>query len=320
MSNKTPVIVTGGSGLLGSSLVHQLVEAGDEQVMVMDVNPNPSRLEDIADQIEYVEGDVASPELLQSTIGALKPKKIYHLAAFLGDWCEDDPLEGTRININGVQTLFETACEHGVQQVLFSSSLGTYGYDLKEDDIFTDTTLQRPFSYYGVTKLYTETAGRWYKRKHGLDFRSIRFPAIVGPGVKAGGIVNYISAMIEFSHKGEPYTVQLAEDTKVAIVHVEDAGSSLMQLSAAPVENIKMVNYLINGISPIPTAAEMAEIVRAKVPGAQIDFKPREDWTAIIRLSGRPVDDSCARTEWNWSPRYHSYEKIVDAYLDALNS
>jgi len=318
MSNKIPVIVTGGSGLLGSSLVHQLVAAGEEQVTVMDVNPNPVRLDDIADQIEYVEGDVASPELLQKTIGSLKPKKIYHLAAFLGDWCEDNPMEGTRININGVQNLFESAVAHGVEQVLFSSSLGTYGYDLEDDAIFTDTTLQRPFSYYGVTKLYAETAGRWYRRKHGLDFRSIRFPAIVGPGVKAGGIVNYISAMIEYSHKGEPYTIQLAEDTRVAIVHVEDAGSSLIQLSSAPAENIRMVNYLINGISPVPSAAEMAEIVRAKVPGAQIDFQPREDWTAIIKLSGRPVDDRCAREEWNWSPRYHNYEKIVDSYLAAL--
>ena len=274
MSEKTPVIVTGGSGLLGSSLVHQLVEAGQEQVTVLDVNPDPTRLDDIADHIEYVEGDVASPDLLRKTIGSIRPKKIYHLAAFLGDWCEDDPMEGTRININGVQHLFETAVQHGVRQVLFSSSLGTYGYDLKDDEIFTDTTLQRPFSYYGVTKLYAETAGRWYKRKHGLDFRSVRFPAIVGPGVKAGGIVNYISAMIEYAHKGEPYTVQLAEDTKVAIVHVEDAGNSLIQLAAAPVENIRMVNYLINGISPIPTAAEMAELVRAKVPGSHIDFIP----------------------------------------------
>ena len=70
MNNDIPVIVTGGSGLLGSSLVHQLVAAGEERVTVMDVNPNPVRLDDIADQIEYVEGDVADPELLEKTSAA----------------------------------------------------------------------------------------------------------------------------------------------------------------------------------------------------------------------------------------------------------
>ncbi|HEB77709.1 MAG TPA: NAD-dependent epimerase/dehydratase family protein, partial [Methylothermaceae bacterium] len=320
MSEHDSIIVTGGSGLLGSSLVHQLVEADREKVFVMDVNPDPRRLSDIADDIEYIEGDVADPAHLRDTIGRIRPRRIFHLAAFLGDWCEDDPLEGTRININGVQHLFEAACEYEVEQVLFSSSLGVFGYDLEEDEVFTDKTLQRPFSYYGVTKLYAEGAGRWYKRKRGLDYRGIRFPAIVGPGVKAGGIVNYISSMIEFSHAGKPYTVQVAEDTRVAVVHVEDAGNSLIQLAEAPIENIRMVNYLINGISPLPTAGEMAEMVRSRIPGARIDFQPREDWTAIIKLSGRPVDDSYARAEWNWTPKYHSFEKILDSYLAALES
>ena len=320
MKEKDSVIITGGTGLLGSSLVHQLVAEDRENVYVMGRQDNPARLADIADDIEYIQGDVADETHLRNIIDKVRPKRIFHLAAYLGDWCEENPLEGTRININGVQSLFEAACEFGVEQVIFSSSLGVFGYDLDDDEIFTDKTLQRPFSYYGVTKLYAEGAGRWYKRKHGLDFRSIRFPAIVGPGVKAGGIVNYISSMIEFSHKKEPYTIQVSEDTRVAIVHVEDAGNSLMQLAYAPVENIKMVNYLINGISPVPTAAEMADLVRSRIPDAQIDFNPREDWTQIIKLSGRPIDDSYARKEWNWTPKYHSFEKILDSYITALEN
>ena len=318
MDKKNSVIVTGGAGLLGSSLVHQLLEKETEQVTVMDVNPDPVRLQDIAGEVEYIVGDIADPGLLQKTISSLRPRTIYHLGAFLGDACEKNPEEATRININGFQTLLEQCRQHGVEQLLFSSSLGTFGYDLADDENFTDTTLQRPFSYYGVTKLYAETAGLFYKRKYGLDFRGIRYPAIVGPGVRAGGIVTYISAIIEMSYKGEGYTVRVSPETRVAMVHVEDAGRSLIQLARVPMERIRMTNYLINGVAGTPSAAELVEQVRQRIPGSRIEFKPDPDWSAIIKLSGRPVDDSCARQEWDWNPRFDSFAKIMESYLTAL--
>jgi len=312
------VLITGGTGLLGSNVVFELLKRGQYIPVVVGRQEEPKRLKDVMDKIEYFRGDVADAEVLEDVISKTKPVKIYHFAAFLGDYCENDPIEATRVNINGVQNLFELALKYDVKQVVFSSSLGVFGYDLKDDEVFTDTTLQRPFSYYGVTKLYAENAGRFYKRKYGLDFRSVRYPAIVGPGVRAGGIVTYTSAIIEKSFNNEPYTIELDEDTTVAIIHVEDAAKAAIDLSEAPLENIKMTNYLVNGLTSTPKASELVEMVKAKIPQANIDFKPNPNWTVIIKLSGREVDDSCARSEWNWSPKYDSYDKIIDAYLEVL--
>jgi threonine 3-dehydrogenase len=312
------VIVTGGTGLLGSNVVFDLLKRKKYLPVVVGRQENPKRLVDVMDQVEYLRGDVADPAFLEEIIAATKPKKIYHFAAFLGDYCEDDPIEATRVNINGVQSLFELAVKYNVEQVIFSSSLGVFGSDLKEDEVFSDTTLQRPFSYYGVTKLYAENAGRFYKRKYGLDFRSIRYPAIVGPGVRAGGIVTYTSAIIEKSFNKEACTIEVDADTTVAIIHVEDAAKAAIDLSEAPIEQIKMTNYLVNGLEATPKASELVAMVEAKIPDANIDFKPNPNWTAIIKLSGREVDDSYARAEWSWSPKYDTFDKIIDAYVAVL--
>jgi len=60
------VIVTGGSGLLGAEIVHRLIKKENVKPIVMDVNPDPKRLDDVKDQIEYIKGDVSDPKLLQT--------------------------------------------------------------------------------------------------------------------------------------------------------------------------------------------------------------------------------------------------------------
>ncbi len=312
------VLVTGGAGLLGSALVHELVHEGREKPVVLDINPTPTRLDDVIDQVEYVVGDISDPQVLHSVIGKTRPVRIYHFAAILAPPCERDPMQAIRVNVDGFMHLMEEARQNDVAQVIFSSSLGTFGLDLADDEVLTDTTLQRPTSVYGVTKLFAEGAGRFYKRLYGLDYRAIRYPAIVGPGVRATGYITYTSAMIEYSVRGKPYTIDIEPYTQVPMVHVEDAARAAVVLARAPVENIKTVAYLINGVLPVPTAGEMAEIVRKRISGAQIDFQPDPARQAVLALSARLIDDTRAREEWNWQPRYDTYEKLLDSYVAAL--
>ncbi len=318
MTNQETVLVTGGSGLLGAALVHQLVAEGREKPAVLDINPTPTRLDDVRDQVEYIVGDVGDPDVLHSVIGKIRPSKIYHFAAYLAEPCEKNPPEAVRINVDGFMHLLEEARRYDVGQVLFSSSLSTYGLDLADDEILDDRTLQRPLSMYGVTKLFAEGMGRFYKRKYGLDYRGIRYPAIVGPGVRATGYITYTSAMIEYSARGKPYTVTIEPGTQVPLIHVEDAARAMIALGRAPEENVQTLTYLINGVLPVPTAGEMAEIVRQRIPGAQIDFQPDPARQAILKLSARLIDDACAREEWHWQPVYNTYEKLLESYLAEL--
>ena len=80
-------------------------------------------------------------------------------------------------------------------QVLFSSSIAAYGSG-HLFGVVNDDTLQRPRLFYGATKLFGEHMGLFYRRKYGLDIRGVRYPSIVGPGVKSPGVVQYTSWMI----------------------------------------------------------------------------------------------------------------------------
>jgi len=215
--------------------------------------------------------------------------------------------------------LMEAARKHNVKQVLFSSSGTTYGEDLEPGQILTDKTLQRPASFYGITKVFAESVGRWYRKKYDFDFRGIHYPAIVGPGLRAAGMVTYASAMIEMPAKGEAYVIPIGKDIRLSIVYVEDGARALIQLSEAPKENIKTINYFINGVqNPLPSSGEMADMVKKHIPNADISFDVNEDWDRLLKSASHPVDDSSSVAEWNWAPKYNTWDKIIDKYLEDL--
>ena len=314
------VIVTGGSGLLGATVVHELVKDGKYKPVVMDIVENPGRLEDIKDDIVYIQGDISDKQHLDKVFTEHKPIKIYHIAAVLGDTCENNRDLAMNVNIISHLALLDAALKHNVKQFLFSSSITTYGEDIKEGEKLTLQTVQHPASFYGVTKIFDELAGRYYKKKFGLDFRSIRYPGIVGPGLRATGISTYISAIIEIPAKGEPYAVKVSKDVKVPLLYVEDAGRAMIQLGEAPVENIKSVVYFINGVKePIPNAGEMVEMVKNHIKNADITFDVNEEWDKLLKSASHMIDDSDSVKEWNWSPKYDTYDKIIDKYLEDLN-
>jgi len=314
------VIVTGGSGLLGATVVHELVKDGKYKPVVMDIVENPGRLEDIKDDIVYIQGDISDKQHLDKVFTEHKPIKIYHIAAVLGDTCENNRDLAMNVNIISHLALLDAALKHNVKQFLFSSSITTYGEDIKEGEKLTLQTVQHPASFYGVTKIFDELAGRYYKKKFGLDFRSIRYPGIVGPGLRATGISTYISAIIEIPAKGEPYAVKVSKDVKVPLLYVEDAGRAMIQLGEAPVENIKSVVYFINGVKePVPNAGEMVEMVKNHIKNADITFDVNEEWDKLLKSASHMIDDSDSVKEWNWSPKYDTYDKIIDKYLEDLN-
>src|SRR6266704_596552 len=204
-----------------------------------------------------------------------------------------------------------------VPQVLFSSSIATYGLDI-EGGVIDDTTIQRPVLFYGVTKLFCENMGLFYKRRYGLDFRCVRYPSIVGPGVKTPGAVQYTSWVIEESAKGKPFTIWTRPEIRCPVLYFKDAARAIVELGQAPLGNIKSVNYLLAGIEPIASAGELAGMVRSRIPGAQIDFQPNPALQPILDKLSVRFDDRRARQEWGWLPHY-SQEQIVDDFLNEMS-
>jgi threonine 3-dehydrogenase len=311
-------LVTGGTGFIGAQVVRILLEKGEKGLVVFDINPSTKLLDDLADQVQVVRGDLGNFSHVLSVVKAHRPKVIYHLGGMLSVPSDADNAASFRANAMGTFHVLEAARLFEVPQVLFSSTLGTYGLDIREN-VINDYTLQRPQLFYGCTKVFGENMGLFYKRKFGLGFRSVRYPSIVGPGVKTLGATQYTSWVIEESAKGNPYTIYVKPETKAPVMYFRDAALAIVKLAEAPLKNIGMVNYVIAGVTPIASAQELADLVKAKVPNAKISFKPDLELQKILDKFLLPLDDTIARREWNWKPEYNQ-ERIVGDFIEELRT
>ena len=311
-------LITGGAGFIGREVVRLLLEKGENRPLVVSRDPSPGRLGDLANEVDVMRGDLGNFSHVLEAVKKARPKVIYHLGAALSVPSEADPAGAMQTNAMGTFHVLEAARLFDVAQVVFASSVGTYGTDIREDTIH-DRTIQRPQFFYGMTKVFGEHMGLFYRRKHGIDFRGIRYPSIIGSGVRSPGAVQYTSWVIESCAQGQPYTIWVEPETRVPVMYIKDAALATVQLAQAPRQAITTVNYLVNGVTPTPSARELADMVRSRISGARIEFKPDGNIQQLIQESLRPLDDQRARQEWGWEPSY-DLENLVDDFLQDLRN
>ena len=301
-------LITGGTGFIGAEITRMLIEAGDGPIHVAQRSPELGRLADLADDVVVHHLDLTDEAEIDQVIAAIEPRRFFHFGAILTGPGERDPQTLLQANAVGFIRAIEAARLAGTEQMIFASSIGTYGRDLGDGPI-DDLSLQRPGTAYGVTKVLGENLGSYYRSKYGLDFRSLRYPAIVGPGVTTWSVAQYTSWMIEMPALGEAFEAWVAPEAVIALLHYRDAARAAVELAAAPIDAIGSINYLVDGPRPTPSAGEIAAAVEQHLPDADISFAPAEG-------SGPPrsitIDDRAARDEWGWEPAYDLDDMIVD--------
>jgi threonine 3-dehydrogenase len=309
------VMVTGGTGFIGAALVRLLLQRGEKDIVAFHRNPAKRTLDDVADRVTLVQGDLGIFSHVLEVVNTHRPKIIYHLGAMLTIPSDADPPAAFQANVAGTFHILEAARLFSVEQVLFASSIGSYALDI-QSEVIDDYTVQRPVSMYGVNKIFGENLGRYYKQRYGLDFRGLRYPGIIGPGFRTPSLAQYASQLIEESFKGRPFTLHMAPDSTFPLLYVKDAALAMIKLGQAPVDDIKLVNYVINGVEPLRTAQELVDMVNMRLPDAQLTFDPDPRLTRIYH-GMRPFDDRGAREEWGWQPEY-DYERLMDDFITEL--
>ncbi|MEL6982418.1 MAG: NAD(P)-dependent oxidoreductase, partial [Actinomycetota bacterium] len=193
-------LITGGSGFIGAEIARLLIAADDtggEPVHVAQRSPELGRLADLEDRIELHHLDLADAAEIERVVAEVRPERVFHFGAMLTGPGEQDPPALLETNAIGFIRFIEACRQAGTSQFIFASSIGTYGRDLDPELAIDDWSLQRPVTVYGVTKVLGEHLGTYYKAAYGLDFRSLRYPAIVGPGVTTWRLAQYTSCIIE---------------------------------------------------------------------------------------------------------------------------
>ncbi len=312
------ILITGGTGLIGAELARTLVDRG-EDVILFDISPNYARISDIQDKVKVVPGNLAYSAEVFNVVKDNKIEGIYHLGSILSVPSNANPWASFQVNVVGTMNVLEAARLFGVSKVIFTSSLTTYG--LACPSVVTDETIQRPTTMYGCGKLYCEVLGMFYRNRFGLDFRTVRYASVVGPGVRTPGVAQWNAWMIEYPALGKPFECFVTADTKVPVIYFKDAARSVDILYQAAKEQIKTINYNVAGVTPSRTAGELEQVVKRYIPEAQISYKPDPKVMDFYRSVCVDVfDDSRAREEWGWQPFYSDFEKIAIDTIEEIRT
>jgi nucleoside-diphosphate-sugar epimerase len=312
------VLITGGTGYIGAELARALLERGDD-VFTFGPTSNPGRVADIAKDISIIRGNLAYSSEVFNAVKDHRIERIFHLGSMLSTPSNANPWASFQVNIVGTMNMLEAARLFEVPEFIFTSSISTYAHGAGK--VVTDITLQRPSNMYGAGKLYCECLGRFYRTRFGMDFRSIRFPSVIGPGTTLRTVAQYNSWMIEYPTLGKPFDCFVTPETKGPGMYFKDAVRSLLMIAAAPAASIHMVNYNTGGLVPTPSAREIEAEVRKHIPDAHISYNPDPNIMDFYRTAKVELfDDSCAREEWGWEPEYETIAEIVPDFINEVRS
>ncbi len=188
MADPTRALVTGGAGLIGSTVTDLLTADPGHEVVVLD-NLSRGRLENLAGAIErdnltVVEGDIGDRKLLGELCDGVDV--VYHLAAIRITQCEDEPRLAMEVMADGAFNVFEAAAAAGVGKVVASSSASVYGLA----DSFPTGEDHHPYhnrTLYGATKVFNEGLLRAFHERDGLDYVALRYFNVYGPRMDVHG-------------------------------------------------------------------------------------------------------------------------------------
>jgi threonine 3-dehydrogenase len=250
---------------------------------------------------------------VMTVIKESKPEVLYHLGGMLSTPSEENPQASFMTNVVGMFNVLESARLLGINMVVYASTNGTFGLDLEGLPVIDDRTLQRPFTMYGCGKLFGELLGRYYHRKYGIDFRSVRLPAVVGPGALTKNVSIYNAWAIEKSFFGEPYEIFVTPETRAPIIYFKDAARAFLEISRAPADQITTMSYVLAGVDPMPSAGELKNTILRHLPQAQLTFNPDPLAMAFQKMhQGVRWDETSAVREWNWQVKFNLDDMVED--------
>lgn len=308
-------LVTGGAGFIGAELAHMLVASGEDVVLFVRTI-RKERIGDIQDRVKVVQGDLGNWSHVLGAVKDYKVTRIYHTGAMLSMESDANPWGSFQTNVVGIYNVLEAARLLDVERVMFTSTLGAFGAGVGPE--LTDTSLQRPHEMYGVSKLFGEGLGRFYRRRFGLDFRSIRYPTVVGPGVPASP-AHWDAPMIECAIRGQPYECPVSGDASAPMIYYKDASRAAVMVLQAPKEKIQMVNYNVAGVAAMVSARDLEVTIKKYIPGAAITYTknpPPLPFHSYIKV----WDDAYARQEWGWKPQVTTIDELVTAFIDEMRT
>jgi nucleoside-diphosphate-sugar epimerase len=295
------ILVIGSAGQIGSELVTELRKRYSHGVVVAGVRKTtPPREVLEAGPVETI--DVTNGSQVYEAVKKHQIDTIYNLAALLSVAAEERPLDAWHVGIDGLFNVLEVARQCRCR-VFTPSSIGAFGPSTPHDNTPQDT-IQRPKTIYGISKLAGELLSDYYFERYGVDTRSVRYPGIISnvtlPG---GGTTDYAVEIFHAALKQKKFTCPLKPGTYLDMMYMPDCLQAAIQLMEADPGRLMHRNAF--NVSAMSFAPEMVEAeIKKHVPDFEMVYRVDAVKQKIADSWPNKMDDSCAKEEWGWSPRY----------------
>jgi nucleoside-diphosphate-sugar epimerase len=295
------ILVIGAAGQIGSELVPELRRIyGTDHVVAADLDTNTNA--EILRAGPFYEIDILDADTIMSVMKKYNIDTVYNLVALLSAVGEKYPNKSWEVNVGGLVILLEICRERNA--ALFTpSSIGAFGPSTPPDHTPQDT-IQRPTTIYGVTKVSGELLCDYYFKKFGLDTRGLRYPGIISnvtqPG---GGTTDYAVHIYYEAIKNGHYTCFLRQGTQMDMMYMPDAiDAAILLMEADPAKLIHRNAFNVTAMHFAPENL-FAEI-KKHIPTFTMDYDIDHVRQSIADSWPNSLDDSCARAQWGFDPKY----------------
>lgn len=190
------VLVTGGAGFIGSTIVDQLLAEGASHVRVLDNFIRGTRAnvaQAVASgRVEVIDGDIRDPETTDRAVAGMD--YVCHQAALRITRCSEKPREAVDVLIGGTLNVLDSAVRHKIKKIAAASSASVYGdasyLPMDEGHPFNNRTM------YGAGKIANEQMYRAYYEMYQLPYVAFRYFNVYGPRMDLEGV--YTEVMIRW--------------------------------------------------------------------------------------------------------------------------
>lgn len=308
------ILVTGASGQIGSELIPELRKLYGEENVIASVNKTPMT-DEVQNSGPNTKIDIINIDQINNAIKKYNIDTIYHLGSILSASAEINRKLAYEVNFNGLNNILECSVLNGVKKVMLVSSIAAFGPESPSDNTPNDT-IQKPNTHYGISKVFTELLGNYFSTKLNLDVRGVRLPGIISWKVEpTAGTTDYAVAIFYEAIRKKHYTCPLSENTKLPMMYMPDAILSLIKLAQAEKSQLKhFADFNVNSMSFTP--ADLAIAIKKRIPEFEINYKINPILQSIADSWPDKLDDSVARKEWGWKPKYDLDSMVDDMIIN----
>jgi nucleoside-diphosphate-sugar epimerase len=287
------ILVTGGAGYIGSTLVPLLLAAGN-RVRVLDILAHGGKpLLGVWShpEFEFMRGDVRDDGIVQQAL--MDVEAVVHLAAIVGDpACAREPELARSVNLEASLTLLNECKKKKVSRFTFASTCSNYGKMTDPSQYVNETSELRPVSLYAETKVAVERAILDPKQTDGLCATALRFATIYG-----------VAPRMRFDLTVNEFTMEILTKKRLTVfgeqfwrpyVHVRDAARAIQMVLDQPTQKVRNVVFNVGATDQNYRKLDLVEMIKPYAPDAKIEFVKKNEDPRDYRVSFAKIKDQLA--------------------------